>query len=77
MAALVNDGYGAEKAERRVTAAILSQQIIRCPDAENYPDQWISIYCPIHWERWKKELSDVEIIPVKINRDGRPVPIKN
>lgn len=70
LAALVSDGYGTEKAERRVTAAIISHQIIPCPDMDN---TWISIYCPMHWEKYNEELSAVEIIPVKIDRDGKVV----
>ena len=72
LAALVNDGYGVEKAERRVTAAILSKQIVPCPDMDD-GEYFISIYCPMHWEKYAKELEEVEIIPIKIDRDGRPV----
>lgn len=70
LTALVNDGYGVEKAERRVTAAILSNQIIPCPDDDG---GFISVYCPLYWERYEKELNEVVITPVKIGRDGRPV----
>lgn len=72
LAALVSDGYGTEKAQRRVTAAIVSHQIIPCPD-EDDDNGFISIYCPLHWEQWEKDLMEVVIEPVKIDRDGRVV----
>lgn len=69
LTALVNDGYGVEKAERRVTAAIISHQIIPCPKEND--DGFISIYCPLYWEMYEDALNDVVITPVKIDRDGR------
>lgn len=72
LTALVNDGYGVEKAQRRVTAAIISHQIIPSP-IEGDHNGWISVYCPLYWERFEKELEEVVITPVSIGRDNRPI----
>lgn len=69
--ALLDDGYGIEKAQRYTIAAILSKQIIPQPDDET-GTLFISIYCPFHWQQWSKELMDVEIKPVKLDRYGKP-----
>lgn len=71
LSALLADGYGIEKAERRVIAVTASHEIIPHPD--NSADLWISIYCPWHWLKWEKELNSVEVDPVKVGRDGRIV----
>ena len=69
--ALLDDGYGIEKAQRYSIAALLSNQIIPQPDDETNT-LFISIYCPFHWQRWAEVLQDVEIKPVKLDRYGKP-----
>ncbi len=71
VAALIDDGYGVEKAERRAQAALLSNQIIPQPD-DDTNTLFISPYCPFHWQQWPAELSEVEIRPVRIDRYGKP-----
>lgn len=71
IAALIDDGYGVEKAQRRAQAALLSRQIIPQPDDETGL-LYISQYCPFHWEKWPEVLSENEIKPVKIDRYGKP-----
>ena len=73
ISALLADGYGIEKAQRRAVAVIASHEIISCPDQNDGPARFISIYCPWHWLKWEKELNDVVISPVKVERDGRVV----
>ena len=58
--ALIEDGYGIEKAERRALAAFHSNQIIPQPNDETGM-LYISPYCPFHWQKWAKELATVEI----------------
>lgn len=71
IAALVEDGYGIEKAERRTQAARLSRQIIPQP-GDDTNTLFISQYCPYHWNQWPKELEENEISPVRIDRYGKP-----
>lgn len=73
LSALLADGYGIEKAQRRVIAVIASHEIIPHPTNNADPQLWISIYCPWHWLKWEKELNAVEVDPVKVERDGRIV----
>lgn len=75
VAALIDDGYGIEKAERRTTAALLSNQIVPQPDDETNT-LFISPYCPFHWQYYADTLSQVEIRPVRIDRYGKPEYIK-
>lgn len=72
ISALLADGYGIEKAQRRALAVIASHEIIPCPDQDN-GSLFISIYCPWHWLKWEKELNDVVVSPVRVERDGRVV----
>lgn len=72
LSALLKDGYGPEKAERRTQAAILSHQVIHAPD-DDTGKIYISIYCAYHWELYEDALKDVEILPVRIEADGHPV----
>lgn len=68
LAALISDGYGIEKAQRRVVGAIMSNQIVGSPDDDCL---FISIYCPYHWTAYEDVLKNVVISPVKVHRDGR------
>ena len=74
IAAFQEDGYGIQKAERHVLMLKLSNGIIGAPgqpdDMPRKNFRYISIYCPWHYQLYEKELSEVEISPVKINRDG-------
>ncbi len=75
VSALIDDGYGPEKAQRRVLAALHSHQIIPQPDDES-GTLFISPYCPFHWQRWPKELDENIIRPCRIDRYGKPEFIK-
>lgn len=75
VAALIDDGYGSEKAERRFQAAFWSHMIIPQPDDET-GTLFISPYCPHHWMRYEQELEKNEICPCKIDRYGKPQWIK-
>lgn len=67
LAAFINAGYNPERALRRYTQCIASHQIIPNPEEGH---TWISIYCPMHWKNYQKDLEDVQIIAAKIERDG-------
>ena len=72
LTAFIRDGYGIDKANRRVISAIASKEIIACPEqpAEG-PTIYISVYCPWHWVDWESVLDKIEIEPVRISREGR------
>ena len=74
IAAFLRDGYGIKKAERHWITCLLSNAIIPTPDDET-GETFISIYSTAHYLNYEKDLNDVEINPVKINRDGRAVRI--
>lgn len=72
--AFLADGYGIKKAERHVLALKISHGIVPNPQYEDRPNKevlYISPYCPWHWGCWESVLKDVEISPVRIERDGR------
>lgn len=72
IAAFLHDGYGIKKAERHWLMCFMSHAIIPSPDDKaDGPTKFISVYCPWHYALYEKQLSEVEIIPVKIDRDGR------
>ncbi len=68
IAAFLADGYGIQKAERHFLMCLLSHAITEHPTEEN---SYISIHCPWHWQMYEDVLKDVEVLPVKIERDGR------
>lgn len=63
--ALLWDGYGPEKIARRVKQVIASQEIIRAGMNGTY----VTVYNPYHVKTCE-ELKDVQIRPVKVERDG-------
>ena len=72
LSAFIKDGYGIDKANRRVISAIASGEIIRCPEQQDGQSTiYISVYCPWHWLEWESVLNGVQIQPVRISRDGR------
>ena len=76
IAAFLRDGYGIKKAERHWVMCLLSHAIIPNPeDEENEEETYLSIYATTHYLNYEKILNEVEIEPVKINRDGIPVRI--
>ena len=76
IAAFLQDGYGIKKIERHWAMCVLSKMIIPNPlNTEGGPDTFISSYCPAHYMNFREYLEDVEIIPYKIDRDGRPIRI--
>lgn len=75
IAAFLQDGYGIKKAERHWITCLLSHAIIPTPTDDPEDCTFISIYSTAHYINFEKELRDVEIEPVKINRDGRAVRI--
>lgn len=75
IAAFLADGYGIDKAERHALKLILGGGVIESPenpeDAPKDQIRYISVYCPWHYEYYYSVLKDVEVTPVKIERDGR------
>ena len=78
LAAFINAGYNPEKALRRYRQCAASHQIVpinesdaeRLNLAENEKTQWVTLYCPAHWRTFIDTLADVQIVAVKIERDG-------
>lgn len=78
LAAFINAGYNPEKAFRRYRQCVASHQIVpiceadaeRLGLAENQSSDWVTIYCPAHWRTFMDTLADVQIVAVKIERDG-------
>ena len=68
IAAFLQDGYGIQKAERHYLMCLLSGAITPVPDRS---DLFVSVHCPWHYQLYEDLLKDVEISPVKIDRDGR------
>ena len=76
IAAFLRDGYGIKKAERHWVMCLLSHAIIPYPEDEEHEEEtYLSIYATTHYLNYEKILNEVEIEPVKINRDGIPVRI--
>ncbi len=76
IAAFLSDGYGIKKAERHWLMCRLSNAVIPNPeDKENEEDTFISVYSTMHYINYEKYLQEVEICPVRIERDGRAVRI--
>ncbi len=75
IAAFLRDGYGIKKAERHWITCLVSYAIIPNPEDKEGEETFISVYATAHYMNYEKYLSEVEISPVKINRDGRVVRI--
>ena len=63
--ALLWDGYGPEKIAHRVKQVVASHEIIRLGENDTY----VTVYNPYH-VKICPELDEVQIRPVKIERDG-------
>ena len=69
--ALIMSGYGCEKASRRFKQCAASHQIIPvATETDTEKTIWASIYCPFHWNEYKKQLEQVKIRAVHIEKDG-------
>lgn len=69
LAAFINAGYNPEKAFRRYRQCAASHQIVKKSE-DGSTEEWITPYCPTHLRMYPDDLTDIEILAVKIERDG-------
>lgn len=67
LAAFINAGYNPEKASRRYKQCVAAHQIV---NTEEGSENWVTLYCPTHWRMYPDLLKDVQVLAVKIERDG-------
>lgn len=64
MEAFIRDGYNPEKARRRL------KQVIASGEVQVIDGVLLTIYSPIHYSICPDKMADVQIKPVRIERDG-------
>lgn len=65
LAAFIKEGYSPDRALRRYRECVASNQIVPTEG-----DGWLTLYSRTHWKFHADDLDGVQIIAVKIARDG-------